>query len=98
MSIPSLTATSGTSLGAKLIQSAAYFETGAAELIAAEGEKLQKLVRAASNHSITFTTLYTTVNPSIRFTVSALSSLEASIMRKISAGTHLHNATATQNW
>lgn len=91
MGIPALDITARTTLGAKLVLSAAYFEAGAAELIGAEGLKLQKLAAAASEGFITVTSL-TSVNREIMLTMSALSNLENAILRKIEAGTHLHNS------
>lgn len=88
MGIPALTITSPSVLGKMLIESAAFFEASTAELIGAEGEKLQLLVAAASNGVIPVTAL-TTVNNAIRDTICCLSDLEDAILRKIAAGTSL---------
>lgn len=90
MGIPALTITSPTVLGKMLVESAVFFEASAAELIGAEGEKLQLLVAAASNGEIPVTAL-TTVNNAIRDTVCCLSDLEDAILQKIAAGTGLVN-------
>lgn len=88
MGIPALTITSPSVLGKMLIESAAFFEASTAELIGAEGQKLQLLVASASNGVIPVTAL-TTVNNAIRDTVCCLSDLEDAILRKIAAGTGL---------
>lgn len=88
MGIPALTITSPSVLGKMLIESAAFFEASTAELIGAEGKKLQLLVASASNGVIPVTAL-TTVNNAIRDTVCCLSDLEDAILRKIAAGTGL---------
>lgn len=93
MTIPALTATSPTVLGKMLVESAILFEASAAELVAAEGEKLQLLVRAASatpTPRITTTELIN-ANESIRDTICCLRGLENAILDKIAAGTSLIN-------
>ena len=40
MGIPSLTTTASSILGFMLVESAAYFQAGSAELIGAEGDKI----------------------------------------------------------
>lgn len=92
MGIPNLAVTAHTTLGAKLVLSSAFFQASAAELIGAEGAKLQKLIAAVSEGVIAITAL-TTVNREIKETVGALSSLEGKILQKIAAGTHLYNTT-----
>lgn len=89
MGIPALNVTAKTSLGAKLVLSAAYFEASTAEMIGAEGHKLQKIIAAYSSGSISINAL-TTVNRQIVTMVSALSMLESSILRKIAAGTGIY--------
>lgn len=88
MGIPALTVTNPSVLGKMLIESAAFFEASSAELIGAEGHKLQVLVAAASNNQIPVTAL-TTANNAIRDTVCCLADLENAILRKIAAGTGL---------
>lgn len=88
MGIPALTITSPSVLGKMLVESAVFFEASAAELIGAEGEKLQVLVAAASNGVIPVSAL-TTINAGIRDIVLGLSGLENAILSKIAAGTGL---------
>lgn len=88
MGIPALTVTSPSVLGKMLVESAAFFEASTAELIGAEGKKLQLLVAAASNRQIPVNAL-TTANNAIRDTVCCLSDLENAILAKIAAGTGL---------
>ncbi len=90
MSIPALTATSPSVLGKMLVESAILFEAGAAELVAAEGEKLQFLIRVASSPSRRFTpTQLVAANQSVRDTICCLGGLESAILNKIAAGTSL---------
>lgn len=96
MGIPNLNTTTQTTLAAKIILSASYFQASTAELIGAEGAKLQRMITAASAGSISINAL-TTANKGIRSTIVALSTLENSIMQKIVAGTHLHN-TKNLGW
>lgn len=88
MGIPSLDITTPSYLGAMLVQASAYFQAGAAELIGAEGDKLQALVAAAGG-SVSYTLLMT-ANSQIALTMAALSNLEGAILQKIAAATHLH--------
>lgn len=88
MGIPALTITNPSVLGKMLVESAAFFEASAAELVGAEGEKLQLLVAAASNGAIPFAAL-TSANNSIRDTVCCLNGLENAILQKIAAGIDL---------
>lgn len=87
MGIPALTITEGTTLGGMLVEAAAYFQAGTAELIGAEGDKLQALAGAAGG-SVSYTLLMT-ANEQVKLTMSALSNLESAILSKIAAGTHL---------
>jgi hypothetical protein len=73
-----------------MVESAVFFEASTAELIGAEGEKLQLLVAAASNGVIPVSVL-PEVNEAIRDTICCLSDLEDAILRKIAAGTGLVN-------
>lgn len=88
MGIPALTITNPSVLGKMLVESAAFFEASSAELIGAEGHKLQVLVAAASNGVIPIGAL-TTANAAIRDTVCCLNGLENAILAKIAAGTGL---------
>jgi hypothetical protein len=88
MGIPALTITNPSVLGKMLVESAIFFEASAAELIGAEGQKLQALVAAATGRRIPVTTLIG-VNEDIADVVCCLSGIENAILRKIAAGTHL---------
>lgn len=90
MGIPSLPITNSSVLGKMLVESAIFFQASAAELVGAEGEKLQFLVRAASNNMIT-PTLLAQVNSDIKDTICCLAGLENAILEKIEAGTSLIN-------
>jgi hypothetical protein len=90
MGIPALTITSPTTLGKMLVESAIFFEASAAELVGAEGEKLQLLVGAASTGALPITTLVS-AEEAVRDTICCLSDLENAILRKIAAGTGLVN-------
>lgn len=92
MGIPNLNQSARTTLGAKLVLSASYFEASAAELIGSEGAKLQKLLAGVSTGSVSVKAL-TTINKDIRYTLAALSTLEGAIVKKIGIGTTLHNQT-----
>lgn len=89
MGIPALNITAKTTLGAKIVLSAAYFEASSAEIIGAEGEKLQKIVAAYSAGSMSIAAL-TAVNRQVANMLGALSSLENAIVRKIAAGTSIY--------
>ncbi|WP_324823954.1 hypothetical protein [Sinanaerobacter sp. ZZT-01] len=91
MGIPALNITAQTTLGAKLVLSSAYFDASAAEIIGAEGHKLQTIIAAYSAGSLSIDAL-TTVNSQISTMMSALSTLETSIMRKIAAGTSIYSS------
>ncbi|WP_027398933.1 hypothetical protein [Anaerovorax odorimutans] len=91
MGIPALNITAQTTLGAKLVLSAAYFEASSAEIIGAEGSKLQKIIAAYSAGSLSIDAL-TTVNRQISTMMSALSTLESTIVRKIAAGTSIYTS------
>lgn len=86
-----LNITARTTLGAKLVLSSAYFQASSAELIGAEGEKLQTIAGGVSVGSLANQAL-TTANLSIRRTVEYLSGIEEQILKKINAGTTLHNS------
>jgi len=93
MSIPPLEITARTTLGAMLVLSSAYFQSGSAELIAAEGEKLQKIFAGVSSGSLSVYSLTTANN----LTFSILDSLlktENEILLKIAAGIQIHNDPA----
>ena len=83
MGIPSLTTTASSILGFMLVESAAYFQAGSAELIGAEGDKIQATVNQGSVSEMTV------INRKIGETMSALSNLEDNVLKKIAAGTHL---------
>lgn len=88
MGIPALPITNCTVLGKMLVESAIFFQASAAELVGAEGEKLQFLTAAASNGRISATALIE-ANADIRGTVCCLADLENAILAKIAAGTSL---------
>lgn len=88
MGIPALTITNPSTLGKMLVESAIFFEASAAELIGAEGQKLQVLVAAATHGSLPIAAL-TAAENAVRDTVCCLSDLENAILRKIAAGTGL---------
>lgn len=90
MGIPSLPITNSSVLGKMLVESAIFFQASVAELVGAEGEKLQFFVRAASNNKVT-PTLLAQVNSDIKDTICCLAGLENAILEKIAAGTSLIN-------
>lgn len=90
MGLPNMNLTARTTLGARLVLSSAYFQAGAAELIGAEGGKLQQVIAAVSSGSLSVNAL-TTVNRQISNMVIALSNLENAILTKIEQGIRLHN-------
>jgi len=57
MGIPALNITAQTTLGAKLVLSSAYFDASAAEIIGAEGHKLQTIIAAYSAGSLSIDAL-----------------------------------------
>jgi len=61
MGLPDMNITARTTLGARLVLASAYFQAGTAELIGAEGGKLQKIIAAVSSGSLSVNAL-TTVN------------------------------------
>lgn len=98
MGIPALTThPNNTVLGAQIVQSSVFFQASAAELIGAEGSKLQKLISYYSTHTNLISTL-TTTNRQIQLTMGALSTLESLIIKKIGIGTRIHNKTLTTKW
>lgn len=90
MGLPNMNITAHSTLGARLVLSSAYFQAGSAELIGAEGAKLQKIIAAVSSGSLSVTAL-TTINRQITGMVTALSNLENAILEKIEQGIRLHN-------
>lgn len=91
MALPFLDITARTTLGRRLQLSAAYFESGAAELIGAEADKLDALIAAYSaNTTLGNLSSVTAANRSIKGVITALSNLEGAILRKISIATALH--------
>lgn len=91
MGIPALNITAGTTLGARIVESAAFFQAGAAELMDAEGSKLAKITAAVSNDYLSVSALTLTTRQ-IMITMAALSDIQGAIQVKISAGTHLHDS------
>lgn len=86
MGIPALPITNCTVLGKMLIESAIFLQASTAELVGAEGQKIQFLTRAASNGTITATALIE-ANGDVKDTICCLAGLENSILAKIAAGT-----------
>lgn len=94
MSIPTLNVTARTTLGAMLVLSSAYFQAGSANLISAEGEKVQRLVASASGGSLGIHSLVAS-NGAVAGTVDLLHLLENQILTKIAAGIRIHNSPIT---
>lgn len=90
MGIPSLSITSNVTLGKMLIESAAMFEASAAELIGAEGQKIQRLVAATGTNRVSTSNLMFT-NGQVRDLVCCLKDLENAILGKVAAGVSLVN-------
>lgn len=90
MGLPNMNITANTTLGAMLASSAAFFQAGAASLIGAEGSKLDKIVQAVSNGSLSSGAI-TTVNQQILMTTAALCSLQSAIQQKIASGTQIYD-------
>lgn len=88
MGIPALPITNSSVLGKMLVESAIFFQASAAEIVGAEGEKLQFLTKAASNGKITPTALIE-ANGDVKDTICCLAGLENAILAKIAAGTSL---------
>lgn len=90
MSIPSLTITARTTLGAMLVLSAAYFQAGTSNLIGAEGEKLHSFVAAVTGGAMGIHSL-PAANSTLAGTLTYLELLEAQILAKVQAGIQIHN-------
>lgn len=94
MGLPNMNITARTTIGAKLVASAAYFQAGVAKLISSEGLKIQKASVAASNKRINPTQLRS-IEDLVKDTTISLSNLEGAIIKKILAGSFIYN---TPDW
>jgi hypothetical protein len=91
MSIPSLTITARTTLGAMLVLSATYFQAGTSNLISDEGEKMQSFVAAVSGGALGIHAL-PAANSTLAGTLTYLELLEVQILAKVQAGIQIHNS------
>lgn len=89
-SLSELHATAGTTVGARIVQSASYFQSGASCLLGAQGNAVQRLILSVSSHSLSVAVL-STVNRQVENTMGALYHVQQSLQRKIAAATHIHN-------
>lgn len=92
--ISDLNCTAGTTIGARIVQSAAYFQAGASNLFGAQGEAILTLIASVSSGSQQATVL-TTINRQVENTMGSLYFIERLLQEKIAAGTHIHN---NPNW
>jgi hypothetical protein len=93
-SISDLNCTAGTTIGARIVQSAAYFQAGASNLFGAQGEALQTLIASVSSGSQQATVL-TTAAKQVENTLGSMYTVERLLQEKIAAWTHIHN---NPNW
>lgn len=88
--ISDLNCTAGTTIGARIVQSAAYFQAGASNLFGAQGGAIQRMIASVSAGSQQVSVL-ATVNRQVENTMGALYHIERLLQEKIAAGTQIHN-------